>query len=206
MLYPTEGRPSYNALYVDLYKKLGSTNFSLVPTANGAYIVSLPKAIAMNEMKTLANPTIVLGSKPFRLSTFEDDTQDYIIRKVPQCMNRDLLRKELHNAFGQKPTITNLRLSRKKIILENNEAVFVYNGDYIFTVANPPEITPPALHYGPCYLRIHRANSCYYCGDLSHMRKDCPKLKKKSTQDSPKKHQTELHPQCHVKNICKQHC
>ena len=187
-LHPMEGKPKFLQFYQELYKLVGTNKFSLVPLANGAYEVTIPNAITRNQVKSLANPTVTFAGKRFKLLTFDNDLQEYILRQVPSYVPRSLLLQELQVAFGKQCIIESLKPMRRRIPLEDGQFTYTYSGDYVITVSNPPVRVPSALHYGSSYFRISRKNACFYCGNPTHMKKDCPEYSKRDVDSSERKH------------------
>jgi molybdopterin converting factor small subunit len=180
VLHPVDQRPSYVKLYLALRQILPSPNFSMVITTNGNYAVSSKMMLLPQILRKLANPTIALADCKFKMTSYDQPTEDFIIKGIPEFIPKELLLSNLANVFKQDSAITNLRQIRRKISLENGETLLLATGEYLFTVSNPPENPPVYLHYGINSFRILRKNACFYCGHINHMKKDCPQLQQRA--------------------------
>lgn len=161
LLFPTEGKPSYVELYLDIQKTIGQNKFSLVRLSNGLYSITVSNPTVLQQLKLKANPNMSFAGKGFKLYTYKDEIEDFIIRQIPSFIPRNLLLRELQEQFGRKVVISNIKPLCRRITQDDGKFILVYSGDYIFSVANPPEIAPGSLHLGTYYFKIFRTNACY---------------------------------------------
>lgn len=104
VLHPTTIRPTYRALYSDLKQLLEGRRFSLVPNPQGTYTFTPSEVLDTQLLKTKCSPHLRLAECDFKMTTFDDDTQEYILRSIPEYIPRGMITKSLSEVFGNRIT------------------------------------------------------------------------------------------------------